>query len=122
MAGSKQAAIVREKSVGARPELFAGGIANTAAVVTFVPGAARNQLFGVCWSYNATPTNGRLTIMGGGFNFDIDITSDGPGFIPFPVPMHSTGAMNNIVVTLYAAGAGVVGKLNVLGRGTEDSG
>jgi hypothetical protein len=117
---TKQATVVREKSVGARGELFARQV-NANAVVTFIPGRVRNELFGVCWSYSATPTNGRLTIFGGGFNFDIDITTDGPGFIPFPAPMHATND-TNIVVTLYAGGVQVVGKLNVLGKGTEDSG
>ena len=115
----KSPTVVREKAVGARPDLYARGV-NAAAIVTFAPGRVRYELFGVCWSYNAVPTNGRLTIMGGGFNFDIDITADGPGFIPFPAPLHATDN-TAIVVTLYAGGATVVGKLNVLGRGTEDA-
>lgn len=108
---------VRQRSYGADTSNHATAAPNTAVVIT-LPAGARQEISGVCWSYNATPTNGRLTIMGGKFNFDIDITDRGPGFIPFVPPVHANDN-NPIVVTLAAAGAAVVGKLNLLGRGAN---
>jgi hypothetical protein len=107
---------VKIKSVGARPGDFKSGN-NAAAIIPIGGTGARKEMCMVCWSYNAVPTGGRLTIMGGGFNFDVDITSGGPGFIPFNPPVHATDNAN-IVVTLYAGGVGVIGKLNLL-RGSD---
>lgn len=103
------------QSIGPQPGHFATAAANTAVAITFQPTRARHEFAGtVVWSYSEDPTAGRLTITGGGFNFDIDITSGGPGFIPFQVPMH---AMDDapIVFTLAAGGGTCVGKLNILG-------
>jgi len=106
------------KSVGAKPD-FATGI-NANAVLTLAAGRARNLISGqIVWSYNGIPTTGRLTVLGGGFHVDFDITNGGPGFIPFMVPMHAMDD-NPIIITLYAGGvAGMVGKLSLMGRGME---
>ena len=102
-------------SVGANPNYFVQGPPNTAVTITLPVARARYEFSGsIYWSYSADPTGGRLTIAGGGFGFDVDITVGGPGFIPFYVPQHAT---NNtaIVITLAAGGAGIVGKLNLIG-------
>jgi hypothetical protein len=87
---------------------------NTAVVLTIaaVPGY-RHYLVQLIWSYNATPTAGRLTIAGTkGADIDFDITVSGPGPANFP-PM--AGDVNTaMVVTLAAAGGGVTGKLNAV--------
>ena len=108
---------VRLRSYGSHPSNYATAAPNTDVSIT-LPAGARQELSGICWSYNDTPAAGRLTIAGGGFGFDIDITQGGPGFIPFPHLLHATDNAQ-IVVTLYAAGAAVVGKLNLLGRGAN---
>ena len=102
---------------GAHPSNHASAPPDTLVQIT-LPAGARQVLSGICWSYSDTPTNGQLTIAGGGWNFDVDITQSGPGFIPFPPRMRATDN-NPIVITLAAAGAGVVGKLNILGRGAN---
>jgi len=110
---------VKLKSVGAQPGYFVRGAPNAAVVITLPTSRARYEFSGcIYWSYSADPTGGRLRIAGGGFGFDVDITTGGPGFIPFSIPQHAT---NNtaIVITLAAGGAGIVGKLNLLGVATE---
>jgi hypothetical protein len=102
---------------GANLGNHATAAANTLVQIT-LPAGARQTLTGICWSYSDTPTGGQLTIMGGGWNFDVDVTQGGPGFIPFPPRMRATDN-NPIVITLAAAGVGVVGKLNILGRGAD---
>lgn len=88
---------------------------NTQAQITF-PAAGtgvHNVISGVSWSYDGLPTNGNLTIEDG---TDVvrewDITTGGPGFIPFNPPFQGTGD-TALTVTLAAGGAGVSGKLNV---------
>lgn len=69
--------------------------------------------YGFSWSYDGDPTGGRIVIREGGTpGYDIDVTVSGPGFIPF----YRRFAKNvEVQIVLYAAGAGVVGKLNLLG-------
>ena len=110
---------VKLRSVGAQPGMFRTGAPNAAVIITLPVSAARREFAGcVYWSYSADPTGGRLTIAGGGFGFDVDITTGGPGFIPFSIPQHATDD-NPIIITLYAGGAGIVGKLNILGLTTN---
>jgi hypothetical protein len=98
---------------------------NTNAVITLAaPGAGKvNVLSGVAWSYSAAPTGGRLKLedVSGTIVFDIDITSAGPGFIPFVPPKKNAAANTAFIITLYAGGAGIQGKVNVLGAWTESS-
>lgn len=86
--------------------------ANTAAIVTLEAVAGRKHwVHHFQWSYSAVPTGGRLTItVGGVIQFDVDITSAGPG--GFGVEIIG-GAGQEIVLTLAAGGASVSGKLNV---------
>lgn len=95
---------------------------NTAAVVTFAAAGSgvSNVIGGVAWSYSATPTAGNLKIEDGSGTtvFSIDITSAGPGFIPFARPLR--GATNTaLIITLAAGGSGVSGKANALSKWTE---
>jgi hypothetical protein len=98
---------------------------NTNAVITLAaPGAGKvNVISGVAWSYSGVPTGGRLKIedVSGTIVFDIDIVSGGPGFIPFTPPKKNAAANTAMIITLYAGGAGIQGKLNVLGAWTETS-
>lgn len=87
---------------------------NTNVAITYTPG--RITLGTIVWSYSAAPTGGRITVAGGGWNLDVDIIAAGPDFIPFNFGEYATDD-NDVVITLYAGGAGIVGKLNVLGRG-----
>jgi hypothetical protein len=97
---------------------------NTNAVITYAAAGAGqvNVISGVAWSYSAAPTGGRLKIEDGSGNivFDIDITAAGPGFIPFRPPKKGT-ANTALILTLYAGGSGVQGKVNALGAWTETS-
>lgn len=89
--------------------------ANTAAVVTLAATAGWAWIVErIVWSYSATPTGGRLTIVETETTvLDIDITSGGPG--PFEVgEEYSAGAA--VVITLAAGSGSVVGKLNVKAR------
>ncbi len=94
---------------------------NTAAVLTYsaVTGQ-RHVLSGLAWSYSATPTSGNLKIEDGAGTtiFSLDITTAGPGFVPFAPPL-SGSASTALIVTLAAGGSGVSGKLNVLGHSKE---
>ena len=71
----------------------------------------RHILSKIIWSYNGAPTNGRLIVSDGGIVvLDIDITVGGPGILTLnPEVMFVNSIM---VVTLYAAGSGIYGKLN----------
>lgn len=91
--------------------------ANTAATVTFAAVAGSRNLFEfVAWSYSDDPTGGRLYVHNnaGTVYFDITITSGGPGFIPFTPEMSGVGSA--LYVTLAAGGAGISGKVNVMGH------
>lgn len=92
--------------------------ANTNAVLTIAAEADEIHVLDMLWfSYTdgtagASPV-GRITIsIGGTVVFDHDITSSGPG----PLRLHGMNggkANEEVVVTLYAGGADVVGKLSV---------
>ena len=90
---------------------------NTAAVVTkAAPGAGLfNVIGGVYWSYDGAPTGGSLKIedVSGTIVLEVDITADGPGFLPFSPPIRNAAANTALIVTLAAGGSGVTGKLAV---------
>ncbi len=96
--------------------------ANTAAVITYAAAGAgvSHVISGLAWSYNATPTSGNLKVEDGSGTtvFSVDITSAGPGFIPFQAPLKGT-ANTAMIVTLTAGGSGVTGKISVLGKWSE---
>lgn len=85
---------------------------NANVAITLVPRTGgRTAVAYITWSYDAAPTGGRLTItMAGTVVFDIDITAAGPGALR-PVPLGG-GIDETVVVTLYAGGVGIKGKLN----------
>lgn len=91
--------------------------ANTIAEIIYPrPGVYCYHAFsGLAWSYDAQLVGGNLQMIDEnlGIIFDIDITNQGPGFIPFLVPRRSS--LNaTMTIRLAAGGAGVSGKLNVL--------
>lgn len=94
---------------------------NTAAVVTYAAAGVgvAHVLSGIAWSYSGTPTAGNLKVEDGAATvLSLDITSAGPGFIPFDPP--KKGAANSaLVITLAAGGSGVSGKVSVLSHWTE---
>jgi hypothetical protein len=87
---------------------------NTAVAITLVGQAGyRHYVPMVSGSYDGVPSGGRLTITGldNDETFDVDIVAAGQFAIPFPPLAGKEGT--NLVVTLAAGGAGVIGKLNV---------
>lgn len=86
---------------------------NTAAVITYTAVTGRTHaLGGIEWSYDGTPTAGNLKIESGGSTiFSADVTTGGPGFIPFDPPLLGT-ISQNLVITLAAGGSGISGKVN----------
>lgn len=109
--------VVRGAGAEANTGNVAAPAANTPAQISY--GAAANQRHYVeviAWSYDAAPTGGQLTVHDGAGNtwFNIDITAAGPGFIPFSPEMTPIGSA--LYVTLTAGGAGISGKVNVIGH------
>jgi hypothetical protein len=97
-----------------QPSYHATAPANTAITITFThPNNGRYVIEGVSWSYDANPTGGRLTVAGGGFDYAWSITTGGPGFIPLHRAKSEGGS--DIVITLAAGGAAVIGDLNIHG-------
>jgi hypothetical protein len=89
---------------------------NTAAVLTYAAGGAgvSHVIDTVAWSYSGgDPTGGNLKIENGSGQtiFSVDITSQGPGFFPFPRPKKGT-ANTALIITLAAGGSGITGKIN----------
>jgi len=92
---------------------------NAAATITLGAIGGRHCIGGVAWSYDDDPTGGNLQItVNGLIVFSVDITSGGPGFIPFEPPMMAP-AGTPVVITLAAGGAGIAGKVNILSYWTE---
>ena len=86
--------------------------ANAAAAITVSAVVdARHVLSKVYWSYSAGPTGGKLTITGGPNNFEVDITTGGPGAFTFSPYICSVNTA--LVATITAGGAGITGKLNI---------
>jgi hypothetical protein len=95
--------------------LQTGYATNEAVVITLPAASGQWVLHGVSWGYNATPTNGRLTVAGGGINYSWPVITGGPGFIP--LPPGGGGELSDmdtdVVITLAAGGTSVRGDLNV---------
>jgi len=93
--------------------------ANAAVVITYPAIAGtRHTVEQVTASYSGgTPAGGTLTIEDGAGTivYQEDVPAAGPNRIPFAPPLAGTPA-RALVVTLSAAGAGVIGKLNVRHR------
>lgn len=91
---------------------------NRAATITLTGVTDYCQcISGFSFSYSAAPTNGSANIQitdNGFIVFNLDIVSTKEYSIYFyPALAASNG--NNLVITLSAAGAGITGKLNILG-------
>lgn len=100
-------------------------VATMAADATVAPTGNNSQLQfwvsdWIVWSYNATPTTGRLTVTAGStVLLDIDITNGGPGELRFAKdgPLYHVQSNGTIVrgealtVKLYAGGSAVTGKV-----------
>lgn len=71
------------------------------------------------WSYDGTPTGGKVTVAVGGVTIDeFDITSGGPGIMRYDPPLYVPEQTLNqaVVVTLASGGGSVTGKILVRGR------
>lgn len=88
--------------------------ANTAVVQTFAAVAAQvHRLTMLAVSYSAAPTGGRVTVADGGTTIlDLDVTAAGTFFVPLPDGGLKGTVNTAMTVTLAAAGAAVVGKVN----------
>ncbi len=97
--------------------VFAQSSNNTSAIIAYSSAVGVTRIIGgVAWSYAGTGTlTGVLEIADESNNvvFNVDITSLGPGFIPFNPPI-TTGIGHGITVTLGAGGSAILGKVNVL--------
>ena len=95
---------------------------NTAAIVTYNADATNKHcISGVAYSYDVLPTAGKnLKIEDGAGTviFSIDIVSAKNGEIYFNPP--KIGSLNtNLIITLAAGGAGITGKVSILGHWIE---
>jgi len=91
--------------------------ANTQAVVTMAApgGQHRNVIAGVYWSYDGNPTGGGLQITANGVQmFEVDITTGGPGFLPFDPPLQFPRGQA-VIVALAPGGLLISGIVNVHG-------
>ncbi len=92
---------------------------NAAATITYAAaGAGVSHLIDgtIAFSYSGTPaTTGTLSITDNGVTvLSVDVVSGGAGFLPIKL----RGTTNTaLVVSLSAGGAGIVGKVTVLGKG-----
>lgn len=90
--------------------------ADTAAVIEVTNA---KYLDWILWSYDDTPTGGKLTVDWDGTTLlEVDITQGGPGHISWPSPsgVPMLDDAGTLTITLAAAGAAVTGKVNALVR------
>lgn len=93
---------------------------HTAAVVTITAETTvAQEIEFIAWSYDTDPTGGNLKVESpsGTTLMSLDITSKGPGFIPFSGSCLRGAADQALIVTLADGGSGVTGKLYVSQRG-----
>ena len=88
-----------------------------AAVIVLYPAAGAGMhhvIEGVAWSYGGQPAAGEMRVTdGAAITFDMNVTAAGWGY----VPVRKRGAANTaMTITLTAGGAGVVGRLNIIGH------
>lgn len=89
--------------------------ANTAVTITKTGIVGKRwACFQVVCGYDAAPTGGSLKIEDGAGNtiFEVPITAAGPEPLNFDPPKLASEG-NNMIFTLAAGGAGIVGYLNV---------
>lgn len=88
--------------------------ANTAVTLTINGVAGQTiRITELSFSYSAAPTAGSVTVVVNGVTIlQFDITAAGPTAIPLPPGGLKCQSGQNAVITLAAAGAAVVGRLN----------
>jgi len=86
----------------------AGGAAGVITIAAVVD--KRHILHKLVWSYNTTPTGGRLTVTGGLNALDLDVSNAGPGSLSINYVCIANTAM---VITIASGGGAVVGKLYI---------
>lgn len=88
--------------------------ANTAVVQTIAAVAAKShRLVALSLSYSAAPTGGKITVADGASTIlELDVTAGGPLSVPLPAGGLKGSVNTAMTVTLAAAGAGVIGKVN----------
>ena len=89
--------------------------AATPAVVTYAASPLKKHyIYGVIWSYSATPTGGGLTIedVSGTVVLSVSIAASGPGQLDFFPPIVSSAVDTAMIVTLASGAGAVVGKLS----------
>jgi hypothetical protein len=86
---------------------------NTDVVLTVPAAEGEIHILDALWfSYSATPTAGRLTISIGGVTV-LDQHVTGAGLGPLPLYRMNSGENQAVVITLYAGGSSVIGKLSL---------
>ena len=104
---------VNVEQVGSTP-VSNTAAANTAVSITLTGVAGqRTRITHLSFSYSAAPTAGTVTIVVNAVTvFQLDVTGTGDQSVPLPDGGIICAAGQNAVITLTAAGAAVVGKLN----------
>jgi len=89
--------------------------ANTAVAITIVGVAGQTiRITHLSWSYSAAPTGGAISVVVNAVTiFQLDDPATTDNFITLPPGGLKCAAGFSAVITLTAAGAAVVGKLNV---------
>jgi len=108
-----EAGAVKVAQSGSTPQSSTAA-ANTAVVQTFAADpTAAHRLTALAVSYSAAPTGGGVVVADGGTTIlDLSITAAGTFFVPIPAGGLKGTVNQAMTVTLAAAGAGVVGKVN----------
>jgi len=88
--------------------------ANTAVVLTINAVAGQSQrLTSLSFSYSAAPTAGSLTVVVNAVTIlQLDVTAAGPVTVQLPDGGLECQSGQSVVITLAAAGAAVVGRVN----------
>ena len=93
---------------------------NAAATITYSAGGSGvfHAIYGIAWSLGSTPASAVVLSItdNGNTVFAIGVTNSGPGFIPICIA--NASANTALVVSLAAAGTGIVGRVNVLSKWT----
>jgi hypothetical protein len=112
---------VTQRFARADPGNFASGTNEVLTITYAAPARGLHHIItGVAWSFSGDPVDSpALTIMdGANVVFEVQILDGGPGEIYFNPAMMGS-ANGGMSVTLGAGGAGVDGRLNVLGHWVE---
>jgi putative N-acetylmannosamine-6-phosphate epimerase len=103
----------------ATPQTVTSAANDTAVITLAAASGVSHVLDSLQWSYDGASTTGGLTVTINAVSvFDVDIiraAADNDSMI-FPKGMYTTPKNQAMVITLKAAGAGIVGKLNAQTR------